>query len=354
MLQHVRPRAHHAHLAPEHVNELRHLVQVGLAQQATYTCQPRIVAAGLLRMRLTVHPHAAEFDTLELLVVLARAGLPEEDGTFRFQLDQQAYQRHQPGQHQQQHQAAEGDVEDALAYAVAPIIQRLAARAQHGDIIQVIHMESAVHHIAHIGHHAEADAKLLRLLHHAVEAQVLLGGDGAVDLLHPIGFGGLNGMRHGAQDGVVRQFAHILFFLAKAHHFGMVILFLKGCGQSFGRFVEADDHYLAGKVAAMVKMLADAQVDEAVHQQQHALAGQHQEDVEARKLELAGKEQVHHHHGHPENKDAHGAAGKEFKGGDVLFLVQQGEVGHQHPGNVQPHPEADIANHLAALCALQQ
>lgn len=97
MLHHVRPGTHQTHLPFEHIDELRELVQTGLAQDATDTGHPHVIFGGLLGIGILVGLHAPEFETVERLIVLARALLREEYGAPGFQPDQQADQRNHPG-----------------------------------------------------------------------------------------------------------------------------------------------------------------------------------------------------------------------------------------------------------------
>ena len=73
-------RADDGHVAPEDVPELRQLVDVRAAQQATGPGDTGVVGLRPLRaLRLGVDPHRPQLDDLERLAVLAEAALAIED-----------------------------------------------------------------------------------------------------------------------------------------------------------------------------------------------------------------------------------------------------------------------------------
>ncbi len=122
------PRSHQAHLALDHVPELRQFVQAGLAQDVANPAHARVVlelevflpfgaclgAAGeqLGQYLLRVDHHRAELVALERLAILPDAGMAEE-GRTAVALDQDCQHQHQRAQ-QQQRQAGSHEIEDSL------------------------------------------------------------------------------------------------------------------------------------------------------------------------------------------------------------------------------------------------
>ncbi len=75
-------RAHEAHLAAEHVEELRQLVELAVAQPAADRRHPRVAARGHAgSMLLRAHDHGPELEHVERDQVSPHPLLPEERGT---------------------------------------------------------------------------------------------------------------------------------------------------------------------------------------------------------------------------------------------------------------------------------
>src|SRR5690606_22604527 len=110
------PRADKAHVAGQHVEQLRQFVQAGLADEAAHTGGPVIVAARPLRnaILLGIGAHAAELRQLEAAAALAHPDLPVQRRSAIFQAYRQRNQEHRGPAHHQQHQRR-GQVESALA-----------------------------------------------------------------------------------------------------------------------------------------------------------------------------------------------------------------------------------------------
>ena len=83
----MRARPDQGHLAAQHVDQLRQLVQAGAAQPASDRGDPRVVGARLHEPRAGVVAHGAELQQLEHIVVEALARLAEQGGTGRVQPD---------------------------------------------------------------------------------------------------------------------------------------------------------------------------------------------------------------------------------------------------------------------------
>ncbi len=92
MRHRVRPWPHQAHVAQHDVDELRQLVERGLAQEGAERGDAGVVPAGVGDEALAfavaeVGVHGAELEDAELLAVEADAGLAEEDRALGGQLD---------------------------------------------------------------------------------------------------------------------------------------------------------------------------------------------------------------------------------------------------------------------------
>ena len=139
-----RPRAHQAHLAADHVPELRQFVDAGAAQEATHAGDPRIVGdleggsadlVALLQLAqplLGVGDHGAELEDLERSTVEADPRLPEEDrrdpGRDRDQQRAQPDQGH--GGQRQVHGPLDRQAEDPV---------RSVEERHGGDAVELLH-----------------------------------------------------------------------------------------------------------------------------------------------------------------------------------------------------------------------
>src|SRR6185312_1410706 len=75
----MRPRPHQAHLALKHIEELRQLIERGLAQERADAGHPRIALARLRHHgAIFAHSHGAEFVDQYLLAIQSIPPLPEE------------------------------------------------------------------------------------------------------------------------------------------------------------------------------------------------------------------------------------------------------------------------------------
>ena len=91
MLQHVRARAHYAHVAQQYVDELGQLVYVGLAHDVSPAGLAGVVLGGLQGVGLGVHLHGAELDAVEFLVVQSVPFLAEEHRSRHGDLSHDGY-----------------------------------------------------------------------------------------------------------------------------------------------------------------------------------------------------------------------------------------------------------------------
>ena len=87
MGEHVRTRSHEAHVANEHIEELRQLVDVVFPNEVAEGELARVVLGGLLAVCILVDVHRAELIAPERFAVEPRALLLEEDGSRALYLD---------------------------------------------------------------------------------------------------------------------------------------------------------------------------------------------------------------------------------------------------------------------------
>ena len=181
-------RAYHAHLAEQHIEELRHLVQVALAQEGANLGHARVVLGGLFAVRLLVHPHAAEFVATELLLALAQAGLFEEDRTRAAELHGQGEERNEPAEYEDDHAQGENDVEGALQGTVPALVQRLVPQFAHRHTAMELQVLGLYHRYeaVHTGDHPEPDGVALAILQQFGDRFLLAAGQGTVHDVDPV------------------------------------------------------------------------------------------------------------------------------------------------------------------------
>lgn len=91
MFHHVRARTHYAHVAYQHVDELRQLVDVRLAHDVPPLGLSWVVTGCLQGVCLGIHFHAAELQAVKIFAVQPGSFLPEEYRTGHGQLGDDAY-----------------------------------------------------------------------------------------------------------------------------------------------------------------------------------------------------------------------------------------------------------------------
>src|SRR5262249_49793379 len=96
ILRQIGPWTHHAHVADKHVEELRQLIELPLAQQAADASNARISGPRHTGSHLLVPVvHGAELEQLELVSVAPVTPLPEQDRPWRTKPDGDSCARHQ-------------------------------------------------------------------------------------------------------------------------------------------------------------------------------------------------------------------------------------------------------------------
>ena len=192
-------RADDAHLAAQHVEELRQLVQRGAAQEApdgvrrsSPSTPPGAVSPPSRKPRahrpraapaaMPAIAHRAELVEVEQRAVAAHAALAEEDRAGRGEAHHERRARQHRREHdQQQHRehAVEGVLEREL--------QALRVDAREGHQRQAAHRvvaDAVVDRVEHARHHRHLDAELLAALDQAADARVGDRGEGHDQVAH--------------------------------------------------------------------------------------------------------------------------------------------------------------------------
>lgn len=157
------PRADQAHIAPDHVPQLGQLVQAELAQEGADPGTPVVVGRGPGGILGVVHPHAAEFQHREDLLVQAHALLLEQHRARTGQLDRDRDEQQQRAQQDQRDQAGD-DVEGALDHGVERLVQRRRAQLDQLDGADIVDVRLRRDDIVVERDHADPRAALLAQL----------------------------------------------------------------------------------------------------------------------------------------------------------------------------------------------
>ena len=115
---HVRAGADHAHVAKEHVDELRKLIHAEAPQPSAAAVNALVAAAGLTRFVVVFHMHGAELEDLEDLPVFADARLAVEEragGIEALDGPDDGHERQDDGRNDDR---ADRDVEDPFDRAI--------------------------------------------------------------------------------------------------------------------------------------------------------------------------------------------------------------------------------------------
>lgn len=184
MLDHVGPRAHHAHLSEQHVDELRELVDAGVAQYLTPAGDACVVARGLEAVGLGIDLHAAELQAGELLAVESRALLAEEHGPRHGDLGDRGHHQEYRDEESAEEEQREHYVEGPLHDAVAGPAQGLVVEAQAGHAAHHREAHLVVDVVAYVGHAVEPHQMVLAVFDYRQYHLGLLGGQTAVEAAH--------------------------------------------------------------------------------------------------------------------------------------------------------------------------
>jgi len=111
LFEHERSRSDDGHIAQEHVDELRRLVEIGLAQEGSDLGDSSVTFGSHLSVGSFVGPHGSELQAREGMSVLACPFLSEEDGTLGFNLDGEGDDEENGDEYREQENQGEDEVE---------------------------------------------------------------------------------------------------------------------------------------------------------------------------------------------------------------------------------------------------
>ena len=124
----VRTRADHAHVALEHVPELRQLVDGILAEQARGRINARVAAGRLPGLCAVADVHGAVLEDFKLPVLQTGARLPVEKRSRRLPPLTPPHQQRRERQHEQDDRQRHRQVDGALDHLVERVFQRFLAQ----------------------------------------------------------------------------------------------------------------------------------------------------------------------------------------------------------------------------------
>ena len=157
VFQHVRARSHHAHVAFQHIDELRQLVDVRFPHDVSPFCLSRVVLCGLQRVGLRVHLHASELVAVEFLIVEPVPFLLEEDrsrhGYFRYD----CHDDEDDGEERAEEQQREHDVERPFQHLVSEAAQRISPQAEVGHVAYHVEVHAVVQVVVYVRHAVEVN-----------------------------------------------------------------------------------------------------------------------------------------------------------------------------------------------------
>ena len=207
VLEHVRPRPHDGHVAPEHVDELGQLVDARPAQEIPEPGLARVVPGRLHPVGVGVDAHRTEFDAPERLAVLPAALLQEEHRAARGQFGAYGHENIDEGEQRAEEQARYGDVECPFDKPVRRLPQRLLADVEDRYVAQQFEVHRALHVVAQVGHVEEADEVVFAEIHDREYLfRVTIRREAAVHFVYRVCLQPRQRLVHATQaGGVVRQ-----------------------------------------------------------------------------------------------------------------------------------------------------
>ena len=153
-----RARTNGAHVANEHVEKLRQLVQARLAQEGAEPGLTRVVDGGPGGGGgvIAVHAHGAELEHVERAVVEPHPLLPEQKRPRRGELDPYGYRQHdRTGDNERR--GGDRDVEGALQESPQRVVEWKLAHAEKRDAVEFVDLRGAGgEEVAVIGYDADA------------------------------------------------------------------------------------------------------------------------------------------------------------------------------------------------------
>ena len=173
MRQHVRSRTDNRHIPPQHVPELRQLVDVRLSHEVAEGIFPRVVLRRLQPVRVLVHVHRAELIAVEVPSVQSRAQLFEEDRPRTLYLynkvDDGEQQRREAQERHRQH-----DVERPLQRLVHRVLQRVLIRRIDFHVVQELPLQVQAYRLHRYRHVVEPHDAMVTQPRHLPDGVPLL------------------------------------------------------------------------------------------------------------------------------------------------------------------------------------
>ena len=142
VFEHVGARADDGHVAFEHVDELRELVEARAAHEVAEACLARIILGGLQGVGLSVDLHGAEFPAEEVASHVARSRLLEEYRAGRTDLDGYG-EGYEEQRGEKQESPGENYVERAFEHTVGRAFEGVVAHLDHGHLADGVEAEFA-------------------------------------------------------------------------------------------------------------------------------------------------------------------------------------------------------------------
>ncbi len=192
------------HVAHEHVEELRQLVEAGAAQEAADAGDARVLPGGLAHgggvgRVAQGGVHGAELEHGDRLLREAVPALAVEDRPRGVEPDGEGHHQHQRGEHDQE-KGGEQPVLDALEQP-APAVERALEQADHGHVADLVGAEHR-HAAAGQGRHpGNVDAEMAQVAQGALEQVGGLGGQGEHDLVDLAGLRALLELGEAGEPG---------------------------------------------------------------------------------------------------------------------------------------------------------
>ena len=174
--QHVRAWSYDAHVALEHVEELREFIDVGLSYEITEGEFTRVVLGGLYLVGVLVDMHRPEFIASERFAIESRPLLLEEDGAWTLPFDQVGDEGDE-GNHDQAYNGTHHDVEQPFDELVEGVGEGFVMIGEHHRLTQLLGLEVQQEIARHPGDIIEMDEVFVTEFYQSHDLLVLVVGE---------------------------------------------------------------------------------------------------------------------------------------------------------------------------------
>ena len=161
VLDHVGPRPGHAHVALEHVDELRQFVNAEPAHPAPEAEDPHVALHRLAGLVGVVFTHRAELDDLEFTVLDSRALLQEEERAGRLESLHDPDHEHERREDEKDDGQCDREIQRALGEAVHGVFQRLLAQRDEAHPLVLDMHDGVIQQLLKIAQDEQADSHFL-------------------------------------------------------------------------------------------------------------------------------------------------------------------------------------------------